>query len=59
MRPQGDATWTVGLIPMIEPEVVTEIISNISDLALIISTRRSRWKRIMKRNANTTPASAC
>ncbi len=39
MRPQGDATWTVGLIPMIEPEVVTEIISNISDVALIISKK--------------------
>lgn len=39
MRPQGDATWTVGLIPMIEPDVVTEIISNISDLALIISKK--------------------
>jgi len=27
MRPQGDVTWTVGLIPMIEPDVVTDIIS--------------------------------
>lgn len=37
MRPQGDVTWTVGLIPMIEPDVVTDIISHISDLALVIS----------------------
>ena len=33
----GDQTWTSGLIPMIEPEVVTEIISRISDLALVVS----------------------
>jgi len=37
MMPQGEITWTSGLIPMIEPEVVTEIISKIADLALIIS----------------------
>ena len=33
----GEQTWTHGLIPMIEPEIVTEIISRISDLALVIS----------------------
>lgn len=31
-------TWTSGLIPMIEPEIVTEIISRIADLALVISS---------------------
>ncbi len=37
MKPHAEKTWTSGLIPMIEPEVVTEIISGIADLALIIS----------------------
>ncbi|MEM7521360.1 MAG: transcriptional regulator PpsR [Pseudomonadota bacterium] len=31
-------TWTSGLIPMIEPEIVSEIISRIADLALVISS---------------------
>ncbi|MDF1728206.1 MAG: transcriptional regulator PpsR [Sulfitobacter sp.] len=30
-------TWTSGLIPMIEPEIVSEIISRIADLALVVS----------------------
>lgn len=37
MMSHGDMTWSSGLIPMIEPDVVTEIISRISDLALVIS----------------------
>jgi transcriptional regulator PpsR len=37
MMSHGEMTWTSGLIPMIEPEVVTEIISRIVDLALVIS----------------------
>ncbi|WP_370398901.1 transcriptional regulator PpsR [Sulfitobacter sp. JB4-11] len=31
-------TWTSGLIPMIEPEIVSEIISRIADLALVLSS---------------------
>ena len=38
MMSQGEMTWTSGLIPMIEPEIVTEIISRIADLALVISS---------------------
>ncbi|KIN69979.1 Transcriptional regulator PpsR [Sulfitobacter noctilucicola] len=34
---QGEMTWTSGLIPMIEPEIVSEIISRIADLALVVS----------------------
>lgn len=37
MMSQGEMTWTSGLIPMIEPEIVSEIISRIADLALVIS----------------------
>ena len=37
MMSQGEMTWTSGLIPMIEPEIVTEIISRIADLALVVS----------------------
>lgn len=37
MRPHGETTWTSGLVPMIEPEVVTSIISGIADIALVIS----------------------
>lgn len=37
MMSPGDQAWTSGLIPMIEPEEVTRIISRISDLALILS----------------------
>ncbi len=37
MMSHGGETWTSGLIPMIEPDVVTEIISRVSDLALVIS----------------------
>lgn len=37
MMRSGSTTWSSGLIPMIEPEVVTEIISHIADLALIIT----------------------
>ena len=37
MMSHGEMTWTSGLIPMIEPDVVTEIISRIADLALIVS----------------------
>lgn len=33
----GEMMWTSGLIPMIEPDVVTEIISRITDLALVVS----------------------
>ena len=35
----GEMMWTSGLIPMIEPDVVTEIISRISDLALVVSRK--------------------
>lgn len=38
MMSQGEKTWTSGLIPMIEPEIVSEIISRIADLALVISS---------------------
>jgi len=38
MMSQGEMTWTSGLIPMIEPEIVSEIISRIADLALVISS---------------------
>lgn len=37
MMSQDEMTWTSGLIPMIEPEIVTEIISRIADLALVVS----------------------
>ncbi len=37
MMSPGEMTWTSGLIPMIEPDVVTEIISRIADLALIVT----------------------
>jgi len=37
MMSQGDMVWSSGLIPMIEPEIVTEIISRIGDLALVIA----------------------
>lgn len=37
MMSEGEMTWTSGLIPMIEPEIVSEIISRIADLALVIS----------------------
>jgi transcriptional regulator PpsR len=30
-------TWTSGLIPMIQPEAVTEILSRVADLALVVS----------------------
>jgi transcriptional regulator PpsR len=39
MMSQGEMTWTSGLIPMIEPEIVTEIISRIADLALVVSAK--------------------
>ncbi|MEW9921716.1 transcriptional regulator PpsR [Marimonas sp. MJW-29] len=38
MMSQGEMTWTSGLIPMIEPEIVSEIISRIADVALVISS---------------------
>lgn len=38
MMSEGEMTWTNGLVQMIEPEVVTEIISKIADLALVISS---------------------
>jgi transcriptional regulator PpsR len=38
MMSQGEMTWTSGLIPMIEPEIVSEIISRIADLALVVSS---------------------
>ncbi len=37
MMSPGEMSWSSGLIPMIEPQVVTQIISSIADLALIIS----------------------
>ena len=37
MMSHGEMTWTSGLVPMIEPEIVTEIIARIADLALVIS----------------------
>lgn len=37
MKSHNEMTWTSGLIPMIEPEIVTEIISRITDLALVLS----------------------
>jgi len=37
MKRPGEMTWSSGLIPMIEPEIVTEIISRISDIALVLS----------------------
>ncbi len=37
MMSQGDQTWTSGLVPMIEPEVVSEILARISDLGLVVS----------------------
>ncbi|NEK24170.1 transcriptional regulator PpsR [Sulfitobacter sp. JBTF-M27] len=38
MMSQSEMTWTSGLIPIIEPEIVSEIISRIADLALVISS---------------------
>lgn len=38
MMSPGEQAWTSGLIPMIEPNEVTKIISRISDLALILSS---------------------
>jgi len=37
MMSPGDQAWTSGLIPMIEPDEVTKIISRISDIALVLS----------------------
>lgn len=37
MMSPGDQAWTSGLIPMIEPEEVTKILSRVSDIALIIA----------------------
>lgn len=37
MKSHNEMTWTSGLIPMIEPEIVTQIISRITDLALVVS----------------------
>ena len=37
MKPHGEMSWTSGLIPMIEPEKVSDIISRISDIALVLS----------------------
>ena len=37
MAVQGEMSWTNGLIPMIEPGVAAEIISRVSDLALVVS----------------------
>lgn len=37
MKSHTEMTWTSGLIPMIEPEIVTQIISRITDLALVVS----------------------
>ncbi len=37
MKPHGEMSWTSGLIPMIEPDAVSEIISRISDIALVLS----------------------
>jgi transcriptional regulator PpsR len=37
MISQFEKIWTRGLIPMIEPEIVSEIISRIADLALVVS----------------------
>ena len=37
MAPHGEMSWTEGMIPAINPEVVAGIVSRISDLALIIS----------------------
>lgn len=39
MMSQGEMAWTSGLIPMIEPEIVSEIISKIADLALVVSSK--------------------
>lgn len=38
MMSHDDMTWTSGLIPMIEPDMVSEIISRVADLALVISS---------------------
>lgn len=38
MISQGEITWSSGLIPMIGPEIVSEIISRIADVALVISS---------------------
>lgn len=37
MKSLADTTWTSGLIPVIEPDIVTDIIARISDLALVMS----------------------
>lgn len=37
MMSPRDLAWTSGLIPMIEPDEVTKIISRISDIALVLS----------------------
>ncbi len=37
MMSPSDQAWTSGLIPMIEPNEVTKIISRISDIALVLS----------------------
>ncbi|MEM9585152.1 MAG: transcriptional regulator PpsR [Pseudomonadota bacterium] len=37
MMSPDDQSWTSGLVPMIEPEVVSGIVSRIADLALIVS----------------------
>lgn len=37
MMSQGETTWTEGLISAIRPEVVADILSRVSDIALVIS----------------------
>lgn len=37
MMSNGTTMWSSGLVPMIEPEIVTEIISHIADLALVLT----------------------
>ncbi|MEM9966950.1 MAG: transcriptional regulator PpsR [Pseudomonadota bacterium] len=33
----GEMTWTSGLIPMIQPDAVTEILARVADIALVVS----------------------
>lgn len=37
MKSHGEMSWTSGLIPLIAPEMTSEIISRISDIALVLS----------------------
>lgn len=55
MAPHGEMSWTEGMIPAINPEVVAGIVSRISDLALIISENGTIRNAQANPNFNLVP----